>query len=190
MSHSYGTSTFVIVPPISFPEGFPAAQSATYAYERSQVSGEPLVYMRGDTRSGWALYQTGIILKRLDLPALAFLTVDGAENLIPTEGDRHGYTIIDSARQPEVIAQFHAFFAQLKADPMLAEDDFYGTYDDDQIAPALARDYVSSNPAYDPEVWGEDGQSADYLFTFLRSVLAVIANARAEDLWAVHELNF
>jgi hypothetical protein len=190
MSHTYDTTTFAIVPPASSSEGLPATPSSTYAYERSQVPGEPLVYTWGATRSGWAIYQTGIILKRLDLPALAFLTVDGAEHPLATEGGQHGYTIIDTARQPEVIAQFHAFFAQLKADPMLAEDDFYGTYDDDEIAPALARDYVSSRPSLDSEVWGEDGQSADYLFTFLRSILAVIENARAEGLWAVHELSF
>lgn len=190
MSHSYGTTTFAIVPPASGARDLPAKPSSTYAYERSKVPGEALVYTWGDTGSGWALYQTEAILKRLDLPALAFLTVDGTEHSLPTEGDKHGYTIIDSARQPEVIAQFHVFFAKLKEDPMLAEDDRYGVYDDDQIAPALARDYVSSSPAYDPQAWGEDGQSADYLFTFLRSVLAVIENARKEGLWAVHELSF
>jgi hypothetical protein len=190
MSHAYDTTTFAVVPPASRADDASAKPSATYAYERSQVPGEPLVYTWGATRSGWALYQTAAILKRLDLPALAFLTVDGTENLLPTEGGTHGYTIIDSARQAEVVAQFHALFAQLKADPMLAEDDFYGAYDDDQIAPALARNYVSSGPTYDPEVWGEDGQSADYLFVFLRSILAVIENAQAEGLWAVHELSF
>jgi hypothetical protein len=189
MSHTYDTTTFAIRPPTCPSEGLSAMPFTTYAYERSQIPGEPLVYTSGATRSGWAIYQTGFILEKLNLPALAFLTVDGAENLLRTEDGQHGYTIIDSARQPEVIAQFHAFFAQLKAEHMLAED-YEGRYGYDEILPALARDYVSSQPAYDPQVWGEDGQSADYLFTFLRSILAVIENARAEGLWAVHELSF
>jgi hypothetical protein len=37
-------------------------------------------------------------------------------------------------------------------------------------------------------VAGDEGQSADYLFTYLRSILAVIENAHAEGLWAVHVL--
>lgn len=189
MSHTYDTTTFAVVPPASPSAGLPAEPSTTYAYERSQVPGEPLLYTSGATRSGWAIYQTGVMLEKLNLPALAFLTVDGSEKLLPTEGDRHGYTIIDSARQPEVIAQFHAFFAQLKADHMLAED-YAGMYGYDEILPALGRAYVSAQPAYDRQVWGEDGQSADYLFTFLRSILAVIENARTEGLWVVHELSF
>ena len=189
MSHTYYTTTFVIVPPASLSESLPAEPSTTYAYERSQVPGEPLLYTTGATRSGWAIYQTGYMLEKLNLPALSFLTVDGAENPLPAEGGQHGYTIIDSVRQPAVIAQFHAFFAQLKAEHMLAED-YEGRYGYDEILPALTRDYVSSQPAYDRQVWGEDGQSVDYLFTFLRSILAVIENAQAEGLWAVHELNF
>jgi hypothetical protein len=187
MSHSYDTWTFAIVPTPSLPDGS-SAPSTSYAYERSKAAGEPLVYMSGTTRSGWAIYQTQAILNRLNLPALAFLTVSGTENLLPTEGDKLGYSIIDSTRQPQVIAQFHEFFARLKADPMLACDDEYGMYDDDEIAPALARDYVSSNPVYDRNVAGEDGQRADYLFVYLRSILKVIENAHAEGLWAVHKL--
>jgi hypothetical protein len=190
MSHSYSTSTFAIVPPPTFLDAS-SAPSANYAYERSKVPGEPLLYMSGATRSGWAIYQTEAILDRLNLPELAFLTVDGTENLLPTEGSKHGYTIIDRDRQPQVIAQFHELFTALKADPLLGSDDEYGIYDDDEIAPALARDYVSSNPCYDTRnVAGDEGQSADYLFVYLRSILAVIENARAEGLWAVHELDF
>jgi hypothetical protein len=187
MSHAYSTATFAIVPPPSLPDGL-SAPSSSYAYERSKVPGQPMVYTDGLTRSGWALYQTRDILTRLDLPALAFLTVEGTENLLTTERDMHGYSIIDGTRQPEVIAQFRDFFAQLKADPMLASDDEYGIYDDDEISPALARDYVSSSPPFDRNVAGDEGQSADYLFTYLRSILAVIENAHAEGLWAVHVL--
>ena len=118
MSPACDTTTFAIVPPASLPDGLPAKPSTTYACERSQVPGEPLRYTTGATRSGWAIYQTGYMLEKLNLPALAFLTVDGAENPLPAEGGQHGYTIIDSDRQPEVIAQFHAFFAQLKAEHM------------------------------------------------------------------------
>jgi hypothetical protein len=92
MSHTYDTTTFAIRPPTCPSEGLSAMPFTTYAYERSQIPGEPLVYTSGATRSGWAIYQTGFILEKLNLPALAFLTVDGAENLLRTEDGQHGYT--------------------------------------------------------------------------------------------------
>lgn len=191
MSHTYDTSTYAIAPDPGLPDGSSGPPTSIYSYGRIRPEGEALLYTSGATRSGWAIYQTEAILSRLNLPALAFLTDGGTENLLPTEGCKHGYAIIDSARQPEVIAQFHELFARLKENPMLAADDDYGIYDDDQIAPALARDYVSANPCYDYlNVDGEDGQSADYLFVYLRSVLAVIENAKVAGLWAVHRLNY
>jgi len=59
----------------------------------------------------------------------------------------------------------------------------------EEAAAALARDYVSSKPAYDyGNVRGDEGQGADYLFTWLRSVLRVIEVAHAEGRSVVHVL--
>ena len=56
-----------------------------------------------------------------------------------------------------------------------------GNIDVDDAAKALARDYVSSKPAYDyGNVRGDEGEGADYLFTWLRSVLRVIEVALSE----------
>ena len=59
----------------------------------------------------------------------------------------------------------------------------------DEIAEAVARDYVTSMPAYDyRNVRGDDGQSADYYFTWLRSILRVVEVAQARGQAVVHQL--
>jgi hypothetical protein len=67
-----------------------------------------------------------------------------------------------------------------------AED--YGCLGEGDVEAALNREYVSAQPWFDPEVKGDEGQSADYLFVYLRSVLTVIQNANLEGLLVVYEL--
>lgn len=46
---------------------------------------------------------------------------------------------------------------------------------------ALARQFVSANPAYDAHVSGNDGQSAHCLFVYLRGILALTNLARHQS---------
>ena len=62
-------------------------------------------------------------------------------------------------------------------------------YGVDEIAEAVARDYVSSRPAFDyRNVRGDEGQGADYFFTWLRSILRVVEVAQARGQAVVHQL--
>jgi hypothetical protein len=71
-----------------------------------------------------------------------------------------------------------------------------GVYDADEagvfsgrdVEAALARDYVSTNPALDRQVRGDEGEGADYLFTYLRSVLALLRTAQGQELSVAHAL--
>jgi hypothetical protein len=47
---------------------------------------------------------------------------------------------------------------------------------------------VSAKPAFDRQVRGDEGQSADYLLTYLRSMLALLYTAHTQRLAVVHML--
>lgn len=79
--------------------------------------------------------------------------------------------------------------SELAVNPDAAYDaEEFGIYSDGEVEAALQRDYVCPNPAFDPHVSGDEGQSADYLFVYLRSILEVMQNANAEGLAVVHVL--
>jgi hypothetical protein len=147
---------------------------------------DKLHHVFGRTRSGYAIYYVGDILATFDFPALTFLTDSGQQYAFDGEYGTILVEVLDADKQRAVIEQMHALFDALKADPMIAyEAETYGHLSDDDIENALARDYVSASPYADSQVLGDEGDTADYLFTYLRSVLKVVQNALDEGLLVV-----
>ena len=192
MSHSYGTSTYSAeasqVPArLESPEQLSAL--ATAAFLEQEKSPERLIYVSGDTRSGWAMYTVEALLEAVGLPSLAFLT-DQGQHKFETEYGYTAVTILNPSSLSSVAADLKRLLELVREDPRLAmEADTGGCIDVDEAAKALARDYVSSKPAYDyGNVRDDDGQGADYLFTWLRSVLRVVEVALSEGRAVIHVL--
>jgi hypothetical protein len=193
MSHAYDTSTYIaeaahIPARLESPDQLRALVNA--AFSQQKASPNKLVYVSGATRSGWGIYTVKALLEALDLPSLGFLS-DQGQHRFDTE---HGYTcvsILDGAGLSRAAADIKKLLDLVRANPMLAMDaDTDGSFIDvDHVAKALARDYVSSSPAYDYEnVQGDEGQGADYLFTWLRSVQRVVEGAISDGRAVIHVL--
>lgn len=193
MSHTSETRIYT-VPPDGFPsdtsfnEQFKSFSSTegNAAYNRK----DQLHYVSGSTRSGYAIETLNNILKANPLSALEFLTWTGYQYRLKGEFDQDILvTVLDRTRQNQVIAELQQLFADLKANPEIVyEAEDYGCLGEGDVEAALNREYVSAQPWFDPEVNGGEGQSADYLFVYLRSVLTVIQNANLEGLMVVYEL--
>jgi hypothetical protein len=193
MSHSYSTSTYAAdagqVPPVieSRRALRPLANIAFAAQE--EVPGK-LVYVVGATRGGWAIYTVKALLEAIDLPSLAFLS-DKAQYRFESEDGFTGLTVLDPSSLPAVMSDLRRLLERVREDPMLAmhADQAGCLFGVDDVAKALARDYVSAKPAFDyGNVRGDEGEGADYLFTWLRSVLRVMELAQAEGRAVIHEL--
>jgi len=192
MSHSYITCTFTaeagLVPShLQSPDEVRAL--ANPAFLEQEKSPEPLVYVSGSTRSGWAVYTSKALLEAVDLPALGFLS-DRGQYMFETEHGFTAVTVLAPSALSGVASDLRQLLARVKAEPMLALDaDADGTCGVDEIAEAVARDYVTSRPAFDyRNVRGDEGQGPDYLFTWLRSILRVIEVGIASGRAVVHEL--
>lgn len=147
---------------------------------------DKLHHVFGSTRSGYAINYLGEILAMFDFPALAFLTDSGQQYALEGEYGTMLVEVLDAEKQRAVVLQMNALLAALKATPMIAyEAETDGHLSEGDIETALARDYVSSRPYADTEVYGDEGDTADYVFTYLRSVLKVVENALDEGLLVV-----
>jgi hypothetical protein len=193
MSHSYGTSTYTAdasLVPARVESPGDLRPLATAAFLEQEKSPHPLVYVSGATRSGWAVYTSKALLEAVDLPSLAFLG-DAGQHQLETEDGSTCVTVLEPSRLSSVASDLRRLLELVKATPMLAMDadtdgSLFGVED---VAQALARDYVCSRPAYDyTNVRGDEGQGADYLFTWLRSILRVIEVALTRGHAVVHEL--
>jgi len=193
MSHSYSTSTYAaeagqLPARLDSPDQVRALSSAAFLQQKEAPG--TLVHVSGATRSGWAIYVVKALLEAVDLPSLGFLAESGQQRF-ETE---HGFTevtVLDSARASAAASDLRRLLELVRANPMLAMDaDTDGSmFGVEEVASALARDYVSSRPAFDYQnVRGDDGQGADYLFTWLRSVLRVLERAHADGRIVIHEL--
>jgi hypothetical protein len=193
MSHSYGTSTYVAdasqVPAlVESPDDLRALSLA--AFLEQEKSPDPLVYVSGTTRSGWAIYFCKALIEAVDLPSLSFLS-DVGQYKFETEYGFTCVTVFEPSRLSGVASDLRRLLELLKKTPMLAMDTDNDGYLDgvEDVAQALARDYVTSRPAFDyKNVRGDDGQGADYLFTWLRSILRVLEVAQSRGHAVVHEL--
>ena len=191
MSHSYGTRSFT-VPLDTLPATFNTLEEFD-AFSKD-VGGkahdkpEGFHHLFGDTRSGWAIDTTANLLASLpDTSALQFLTFEATTRKFE---DEHGFTavsILDAPAVERAARQLAQVLVTVQDQPMLLYDADKGgvLYDVESV---LARDYVSKTPAYDQQVRGDEGQSADYLLTYLRSVLALLRTAQKERLGVVHGL--
>jgi hypothetical protein len=193
MSHNSETTIFT-APTDGFPsdasfiEQFQSFRSTAVgiAYNRK----DKLHYVSGSTRSGYAIETLNNILDIRPFPALEFLTWTGHQYQLKGEFDADiMVTVLDQTRQKQVISELQQLFLDLKANPEIVyEAEDYGYLDEGYVEAALERDYTCARPSSDPKVSGDEGQSADYLFVYLRSVLSVIQNANSEGLMVVYEM--
>jgi len=192
MSHSYDTSTYAadasLVPErLTSPDQLRVL--STPAFVEQEQSPGTLVYMFGSTRSGWAIYTSKALVEAVNLPSLRFLSDEG-QHKFETEHGFTAVTIFEPGSLPGVASDLRRLLDLVKQDPILAMDaDAEGMFGVEEVAAALARDYVSPKPAFDyGNVSGDDGQSADYLFTWLRSILRIVEVAQSSGRAVVHEL--
>ena len=193
MSHSYDTSTYVAeasqVPArLESPDELSAL--ATAAFLEQKKSPDPLVYVSGTTRSGWAVYTSKNLIEAVGLPSLGFLS-DRGQHRFETEHGFTAVTVLAPSALSAVASDLRHLLERVKAEPMLAlhADTDSSMFGLEEIAAAVARDYVSSTPAFDyGNVRGDEGQGPDYYFTWLRSILRVVEVAQARSQAVVHEL--
>lgn len=191
MSHAYSTDTFSLAPQ-SVPTSFNSAEAFDVFYQNlpSADNSKMLSAVSGSTRDGWAIYLLQHLLERCDFNRLQFLTGKiHRYNFEHEYGSFSRISVIDPAELDEVIAELEQLLVVLKDNAEIVYDaDDVGVFSDGEVELALERDYVSANPAYDPRVAGDEGQSADYLFVLLRSILVVLKNAKDAGMVVIHWL--
>lgn len=193
MSHAYGTRTFTVSShevPSSFSslEDFDAFKQKAGGIAHERTDG--FHYLAGSTRSGWAIYTTQNLLQSApNAPALQFLVESGHTYRFESEYGFTAVSVLDSTAVDAAAEALDGLLSALRADPLRVYDaDEGGVFSDGDVEAALARDYVSVRPTFDRQVRGDEGESADYLFTYLRSILAVLHAAQREGLSVVHSL--
>ena len=87
--------------PLESPEQLSAL--ATAAFLEQEKSPGRLIYVSGDTRSGWALYTVQALIESVDLPSLIFLT-DHGQHKFETEYGYTAVTILDPSSLSSVAA--------------------------------------------------------------------------------------
>jgi hypothetical protein len=193
MSHAYGTRTFTVAShelPSSFAslEEFEAFARKAGGEANARAGG--LHDLWGSTRSGWAIYTTRNLLRSAPTAtALQFLSDRGHAYRFETEYGFTAVSVLDAGAIAAAAEQLDQLLSVLRADPARACDaDEAGMFSDGDAEAALARDYLSATPAYDSQVRGDEGEGADYLFTYLRSILALLRAAQGQKLSVVHSL--
>ena len=193
MSHAYDTRTFTAEPRALPPSWASLEEYEAFARDAGGIAharSDGLHHLWGSTRSGWAIYLTRNLLRSdPDAAALRFLTDSGHTYTFESEYGFTAVSVLDSAAVDAAAEQLDRLLSSLRADPVRVYDaDEAGMFSDGDVEAALAREYVSASPAYDREVRGDEGEGADYLCTYLRSVLALLRTARGQGLSVVHAL--
>nr|WP_314860315.1 hypothetical protein [uncultured Undibacterium sp.] len=192
MSHSSESRIFTAAA-----DGFPSGASFIEQFQKICRTAGGAAYNRkdklhhvfGSTRSGYAIYTLKNILKAKPLPALEIITDTGHQYQIKGEFGQDLVSVLECSSQKQVIAELQQLFLDLKEDPdVVYEAEDFGNLSEGDVEAALNHDYVSAQPSVDPQVRGDDGEGADYLFVYLRSVLTVIQNANSEGLVVVYSL--
>lgn len=193
MSHSYGTSTYSIdasLAPTRLDAPEQLSPLANAGFLEQEKAADPLVYVSGATRSGWAVYTAKALVEAFELPSLRFLSDEG-QYRFETEHGFTAVTVFHPDALPGIASDLRRLIERVREDPDLALDaDTDGSmFGREEVAAAVARDYVSSNPAYDyKNVRGDEGQGPDYFFTWLRSILRVMEVGLASGRAVIHEL--
>jgi hypothetical protein len=193
VSHSYDTSTYAADPRqlparLDSPDQLKALRNA--AFLEQEKSPSPLVYMSGATRSGWAIYTAQALVEAVEIPSLRFLSDEG-QYKFETEYGFTAVTVLEPSVLPAVASDLRRLLERVKADPDLAlgADTDGSMFGLEEVAAAVARDYVCWNPTYDyKNVRGDEGQGPDYFFTWLRSILRVVEVAQSREQAVIHEL--
>jgi len=191
MSIEYVSETFS-VPANRIPAKFGSAQDfAAFATDaKGEARGRPgaLHYLHGSTRGGWALLTAWNAAKAAPgNEVLSFLSGKGRTVDFDDECSNTAVSVLSPVEVKDAAGRLQSLLVALRANPAAVYDaDDAGVFYGDDVEKALARDYVTPDPRFDTRVSGDDGQSADYLLTFLRSTLAVLNSAAAEGLAVAH----
>jgi hypothetical protein len=191
MSIEYLSETFS-VPDNRIPAKFGSKEDfaafATDAKGEARERPGGLHYLHGSTRSGWALLTAWNAAKAASgNEVLSFLSCKGRTVDFDDEHGNTAVSVLSPAEVKDAAARLQALLVALRANPAAVYDaDEAGVFYEDDVEKALARDYVTANPRFDRQVRGDEGESADYLLTFLRSTLAVLNSAAAEGLAVAH----
>jgi hypothetical protein len=191
MSIEYLSETFS-VPDNRIPAKFGSTEDfeafATDAKGVARVRSGGLHYLHGSTRTGWALLTAWNAAKAgSGNEVLSFLSCKGRTADFDDEHSNTAVSVLSPAEVKDAAGRLQALLVALRANPAAVYDaDDAGVFYGDEVEKALARDYVSAKPRFDKQVSGDDGQSADYLLTFMRSTLAVLNSAAAEGLAVAH----
>lgn len=205
MSVTYDTSIFCIeseIVPESFSSRGELNKLWSLAYQRvkqdpadsffiqSKQPIETLNFAQGSTRNGWAIYTVAEVLESMVFPALEFLTDSGYQQVFDEDHCLTKVMVFRGEAQKQAILEMHQFFAALREQPELLTLAADGIGSDDEFLEALQKDYVSRRPWRDKNVkyTGEDGSNEDYLFVYLRSILAVLENADRQSLTSIYIL--
>ena len=144
--------------------------------------------LSGSTRGGWALLTAWNAAKAVSgNEVLSFLSCKGSTVNFDDEHGNTAVTILSPAEVKDAAGRLQTLLVALRANPVAVfRADYAGVFYGDDVEKALARDFVSAAPRFDKQVRGDEGQSADYLLTFMRSTLAVLNSAAAEGLAVAH----
>lgn len=192
MSHSYITETFT-ADKKSTPNSFSSMEGYDEFHSLFLDIAKGLggfCSVTGNTRHGWAIYTIKNLLENCGFASLDFLTDCGHHFSFDNEyGSQYHISVLNDTQQNQAITELQQLMAMLIDNPNIVYDaEEFGVLSDGEVEQALARDYISSNPAFDPKVECDEGQSADYLCVFLRSILEILKSARAEGRNVIHVL--
>lgn len=191
MSIEYVSETFS-VPDNRIPAKFGSKEDfaafATDATGEARARPGGLHYLHGSTRGGWALLTAWNAAKAASgNEVLSFLSCKGRTVDFDDERSNTAVSVLSPAEVKDAAGRLKALLVALRANPAAVYDaDYAGVFYGDDVEKALARDYVTANPRFDTQVRGDEGESADYLLTFLRSTLAVLNSAAGEGLAVAH----
>jgi hypothetical protein len=189
MSHAYSTSTYIVARDTPLPA---SAEQMKNLWKATIDGASPPRRVTGSSRNGWAIYMLGHLLDRVDLPALGCLRLQHEDASFEDEHGRSSVSILRDGRLAAAADAMANLLAALRAEPSIVYDaEFAGIFSDDDVEVALARDYISEQPAFDyGNVRGDEGESADYLMVWLRSIAAVMGSARQQGLAVAHEIEY
>jgi hypothetical protein len=183
MSTSFSTNTFIIKKeniPSSLYNAFEnLSQDAPYNKEHCNDA-EQMKSVYGSSRNGWAGWKLSEVLPEFGAKNLNFLL--GKNARFRREDLQYGsfdqVTFLDTPEiLEETIKELDSFFEwSLQNTEKLS--DILEKASPDEITNIVSLTTVSSFPSIDSHIWyAEDGDNVEYLYGYLRSILAVLKYA-------------
>lgn len=192
MSTSFSTNTFIIkrenIPSSLYNAFENLSQDAPFNKMRCNDA-EQLKYVFGSSRNGWAGWKLSEVLPEFGAENLNFLL--GKSARFRREDLQYGsfdqVTFLDTPEILEAnIKELETFFEwSLKNTEKLS--DILEKSSPEDIAEIVSLTSVSDFPSIDSHVWyAEDGDNVEYLYGYLRSILAVLKYALKHDYAVGH----